>query len=215
METKVLIVDDHRLFREGLKNLLQKSDDINVVGEAENGMQAIEKSKALKPDVILMDIVMPEMNGIHSAQHILRENPHAKVIGLTMHNEKYFIKEMLKSGVYGYLFKDCSYTQLIDAIESVQKGKKYLSSETTNVVVSDYVNGLSSNSNDKNHLSEREEEVFKLLVNGYTISEISNMLFVSVKTIGTHKKNIMKKLGLKNMTELIKYALKNELITLT
>lgn len=214
MAINIIIADDHKLFREGLVNLLEETEEIKVIDEAKSGQDVIEKTGLHNPDVILMDIVMPDMSGVSATRAIRKEHPGIKVIALTMHTEKHFIKEMLKAGASGYLFKDCSYNQLIEAIISVNKGSKYLSSEVTNVVVTEYLHNSGNRSGSDNNLTEREEEILKLYAEGNTTRQISEMLYVSVKTVGTHKQNILKKLDLKNETDLIKYALKKGIISL-
>lgn len=214
MAIKVLIADDHQLFREGMRNLLARAGEIEVIGEAINGREVAEMLNEQQPHVILMDIIMPEVNGITATMNVKKEYPEIKIIALTMHTEKHFVKEMLKAGAAGYLFKDCSFKQLVEAIDVVAGGQKYLSSEVTNVVVSEYVNGGKSSRNSEGRLTEREAEIFKLIAEGHTIKDISEMLYVSIKTVGTHKKNILKKLKLKSTTDLVKYALKNQIISL-
>ena len=145
MKINVLIVDDHQLFREGLVNLISESEEIEVTGEAENGQEAINRVRELKPDVVLMDIGIPVLNGIEATHIIKKDFPQVKVIAISMHSDKYYIKRMLTEGASGFLFKNCSYNQLIEAIYSVYNGDKYLSKEITDVIVNDYIgNGMDS-----------------------------------------------------------------------
>ena len=214
MAVKVLIVDDHQLFRQGLANLLSDTSSIEIVCHAENGQDAIEKIKKCNPDVVLMDIGMPVMNGVEATKYLQKNNPEIKIIALSMHAEKTYIKGMLEAGAMGYLFKNCSYQQLIDAITTVCSGKKYLSGTITEILIDDYI-GIDEAIQDKNQvLTARESEVLKLIAEGKQTREISEMLFVSVKTIGTHKQNILEKLKLKTTTDIVKYALENGIISL-
>ena len=213
MEIKLLIADDHRLFRESLSNLIV-NESIKVVAQAGDGREAIEKTRESEPDVVLMDIGMDGMDGITATRKLKNELPHVKVIGLSMHAEKGYIRGMLEAGAQGYLLKSCSYDQLIDAIHAVNNGNKYLTEEITRVVVDDLLlnNGNGKRIEDK--LTDRELEIFKLYVDGYSTREISEKLFVSVKTVGTHKQHIYKKLRLKSIADMIKYGISHGLVTI-
>ena len=214
MKIKVLIADDHQLFREGLINLLSQSQEINLVGHADNGKDAYEKAVIYSPDVILMDISMPVMGGEEATRLVKKQMPQVKVIALTMHSDKHYIKSMLEAGVDGYLFKNCTYNQLIDAIKTVSSGKKYLSGDITETLINDYLNKETDKENNQSELTERELDVLKLYAEGKTTREISDTLFVSIKTVGTHRQHIMEKLDIKTTVEMIKYALKKGIITL-
>jgi len=214
MPIKILIADDHQLFREGLMTLLSSALNIEIVAQAENGKQTIEKAKKLSPDIILMDIGMPIINGIEATGILQMEAPKIKVIALTMHSEKHFIKGMLEAGAYGYLFKNCAYDELIDAINTVFAGKKYLSDDITEFIIHDYIGKPKNKQEDDPQLSVREMEILKLIADGKTSREISELLFVSIKTIGTHKQNILNKLNMNSTADLVKYAIKKGLISL-
>ncbi len=214
MPIKILIADDHQLFREGLMTLLSSALNIEIVAQAENGKQTIEKAKKLSPDIILMDIGMPIINGIEATGILQIEAPKIKVIALTMHSEKHFIKGMLEAGAYGYLFKNCAYDELIDAINTVFAGKKYLSDDITEFIIHDYIGKPKNRQEDDPQLSVREMEILKLIADGKTSREISELLFVSIKTIGTHKQNILTKLNMNSTADLVKYAIKKGLISL-
>ncbi len=214
MKIKVLIADDHQLFRQGLINLLSESQEINLVGHADNGKDAYEKAVIYSPDVILMDISMPVMGGEEATRLVKKQMPQVKVIALTMHSDKHYIKSMLEAGVDGYLFKNCTYNQLIDAIKTVSSGKKYLSGDITETLINDYLNKETDKENNQSELTERELDVLKLYAEGKTTREISDTLFVSIKTVGTHRQHIMEKLDIKTTVEMIKYALKKGIITL-
>jgi DNA-binding NarL/FixJ family response regulator len=214
MPVRIIIADDHRLFREGLVNLLSDSKDIEIIAEADNGKDAIEKAKALNPDIIVMDIGMPILNGVEATGRLLKEFPEIKVIALSMHSEKQFIKGMLEAGAAGYLFKNCAYDELIEAIHTVNAGKKYLSDKITEIMIQDYLGKEESIPESDSELTERESEILKLIAEGVPTSEISELLFVSVKTIGTHKQHLLEKLNLKTSTDLVKYAIKKGIISL-
>ena len=214
MKIKVLVVDDHQLFREGIVTLLFSAENIEVVAQAVDGLDAIEKAKHYKPDVVLLDITMPRMNGIEATKKLKALMPKIKIVSLSMHSEKQYVKGVLEAGADGYLLKNCTYRQLTDAIQSVYDGKKYLSEDITSMVISGYLEPSSSETSEYESLSVREKEIFHLFAEGKSTREISELLFISVKTVNTHKQNILEKLELKSNTELVKYALKNGLINL-
>jgi DNA-binding NarL/FixJ family response regulator len=212
MKIEVLIVDDHQLFREGVVTLLSSAENIEVIAQAEDGLDAIEKVKQFKPDVVLLDIAMPRMNGIEATKKLKALTPEIKIIILSMHLEKEYVKGVLEAGADGYLVKNCTYLQLTDAIQSVYNGKKYLSQDVTDQVISGYLSPSASEESDFDKLSEREKEIFLRFAEGKAAREIGDILFISVKTVNTHKQNILEKLKLKTSADLIKYALKNGLI---
>jgi len=214
MTTKVLIADDHQLFREGLVNLLSSAPDVEVIAEAEDGKDATEKAIKLKPDVILIDIGMPNMNGIEATRVLKKDLPDLKIIAVSMHSDRQFVKGILEAGADGYLLKNCTYRQLIDAIESVKSGKKYLSDDITEMIIKGYLDPGETETESYTELSEREMEILKLYAEGKSTREISEKLFISVKTVGTHKQHILEKLGLKTNADLVKYAIKEGLIQL-
>ncbi len=207
MKIKVLVTDDHQLFREGLVKLLFSASDIEVIAQAEDGNEAIKKSISLKPDVLLIDISMPNLNGIEATKKIKLKVPELKIIAISMHSDMQYVKGILEAGADGYLLKNCTYRQLTDAIRSVYAGKKFLSEDITEMVINGYLNP-SKKSDEMSSLSEREKEIFILFAEGKSTREIGEKLFISVKTVGTHKQHILKKLGLKTNSELIKYAIK-------
>jgi two-component system response regulator NreC len=214
MKIKVLVVDDHQLFREGIVNLLYSAENIEVIAQAEDGIDAIEKAKHYKPDVVLLDITMPRMNGIETTKKLKSLMPKIKIVSLSMHSEKQYVKGVLEAGADGYLLKNCTNRQLTEAIQSVYDGKKYLSEDITGMVISGYLDPSGSETTEYENLSVREKEIFHLFAEGKSTREISELLFISVKTVNTHKQNILEKLDLKSNTELVKYALKNGLINL-
>jgi two-component system, NarL family, response regulator NreC len=214
MATTVLIADDHQLFREGLVNLISSAPDVEVIAEAKDGKEATERAKKIKPDVVLIDIGMPVMNGIEATRIIKKDNPQVKVIAVSMHSDRQFVKGALEAGADGYLLKNCTYRQLIDAIQSVISGKKYLSDEITEMVIQGYLDPDDNTPEGQVDLSERELEVLKLYAEGKSTREISEKLFISVKTVGTHKQHIFEKLDLKSNADMVKYAIKEGLIQL-
>jgi DNA-binding NarL/FixJ family response regulator len=214
MPIKILIADDHKLFREGLVNLLAESKDIVIVGEAEDGRQVIQKTELLKPDIVLLDIAMPKLNGIEATAILKSKNPDLKIIVLSMYSDRQFVKQALEGGAMGYMCKNCTYEQLIHAINLVNSGKKYLSDDITEILINDYIDPVKSTLDANPELSERELEVLVFIAEGLSTKEISDKLFISVKTIGTHKQKILEKLELKTNADIIKYAIKNGLSSL-
>jgi DNA-binding NarL/FixJ family response regulator len=213
MSIKVAIADDHHLFRHGLINLLSESNEIEVVAQAENGEMAVDICLEHKPDIILMDIGMPIMNGIQATELLKSKHSTTKVIALSMHSEKNIIKEILEKGALGYLMKSCTYTQLVDAIKIVYDGNKYLDEYVTSVILNDYL-GPKENESLHNNLSKRELEILILFAEGYSSKAIAEKIFVSIKTVCTHKQNILYKLNLNSTTDIVKYAIRNKLINL-
>jgi len=214
MKIKVLIADDHQLFREGLINLLQSAEDIEVIAQAENGQDAIDKVLHYKPDVLLMDINMSVMNGIEATKRLKKEMPEVKIVAVSMHSDKQYVRGMLEAGADGYLLKNCTYRQLTDSIHSTYDGKKFLSEDITEIVIDGYLNSSQAGSDKFSQLSDREKEIFILFAEGESTREIGEKLFISVKTVGTHKQNILEKLELRTNSDIVKYALKNSLIQL-
>jgi len=214
MSIKVLIADDNQLFREILSRLFKDSTNIEIIAQADDGFEVLEKVVQLKPDIVLMDISMPRLNGIDTTQELTRKYPEIRTIALTSYSDKAYIKGMFEAGAWGYLLKNCSYDQLVEAILQVFNGKKYMSSEVTEIIVQDYL-GLDTKGTVKlPRLTDRETEVLRHLAEGKSVREISETLFISIKTVGTHKQNIFDKMGFENMTQLIKFALKNGIVSL-
>jgi DNA-binding NarL/FixJ family response regulator len=215
MKTKILIADDHKLFRDGLKTLINKHPEIEVVGEAEDGLSAVALAQELKPDVVLMDISMPDLNGIEATRKILSERPEIKIIILSMHFDRRFVTEALKAGALGYLLKDSTVEELVQTIHAVKSDQIYLSDKINDVVIKDYIKmAKSAESSAYTVLSAREREVLQLLAEGKATKEIAAKLNVSVKTIETHRKQIMNKLNIHSIAELTKYAIREGLTQL-
>jgi two-component system response regulator NreC len=214
-KTRLLICDDHTLFREGLKALLQNEPSIEVVGEAENGREAIEKLKQIPADVVLMDISMPHLNGFEATQRIVQSNKNIHVLILTMYDEDDLIIRCLEAGASGYVLKDAPAKQLVYAIGEAQKGGKYLSPTVVNKVVSQYLQTSVRPKDTYDLLSAREREVLRMLAEGLSVKEIAYRLKLSVKTVEAHKYNLMRKLDVHDRTELVKYAIQKKLIRLS
>jgi DNA-binding NarL/FixJ family response regulator len=209
MKIKVLLADDHKLFRDGLSTLLNKQPDMKVVGEAKDGTSSVQLARELDPDFILMDISMSDLNGIEATRRILSERPRTKVLMLSMHSDRRFVIEALKAGACGYLLKDSAFEELLLAIKTARENQFYLSREITSIVVEDYINLVkSAESSAFAILTNREREVLQLIAEGKATKEIANQLNVSVKTIETHRKQLMDKLNIHSIAELTKYAIR-------
>ena len=215
MSLKIILADDHSIMREGLRALLEKQPDIEVLAEAENGRTAVELSRDLKPDVVIIDIAMPDLNGIEATRQIVAESPGVKVIALSMHSDRKFVREMLSAGASGYMLKDSAFEELDKAISTVNDNQTYLSPGIADTVVKDYLGKIvTDNSAASIALTNREREVLQLFAEGKTTKQIASLLFVSIKTIETHRKQIMDKLGLDSIAELTKYAIREGLTSL-
>jgi DNA-binding NarL/FixJ family response regulator len=210
----LLLCDDHTLFREGIKAILKDEPSIEIVGEAADGREAVAKALELKPDVVLMDIAMPELSGFDATRRILQANARAKVLILTMYEEEEVINRCLSAGAAGYVLKDAPRAHLIHAIDVVNKGGQYMSPRALKKVVQQYVKGAKGAATGYERLSDREREVLKLLADGLALKEIASKLLLSVKTVDAHKTNLMRKLDLHDRSELIKYAIQRKLIHL-
>jgi len=214
MGVRIILADDHKIMREGLRALLAKQKEIEVIAEADSGRGVIELCSQLHPDVVVIDISMPDLNGIDAARQITRQAPDIKVIALSMHSDKKYVKEMLAAGASGYLLKDAAFEELGMAIATVLKNKTYLSPQITDTVVKDYVSvNVPQDSIASTALSAREREVLQLIAEGKSTRDIAAKLYVSVKTIETHRKQIMDKLGFNSIAELTKYAIREGLTT--
>lgn len=208
----VVIADDHPVVRDGLRFTLETEKDIKVVDLADNGLQAVEKVSRNCPDVVIMDIAMPLLNGIEATAQVRSACPHTQVVILSMHYTSEHIQRALQAGAIGYLLKESAGTEVVDAIRSAHEGKRYLSHKIAESVVDDYVR--QSGRDVLEGLSPREREVLQLIAEGKTSAEAANILSLSVKTVETYRSRFMQKLGLKDMTALIKFAIQHSIITL-
>jgi len=215
MSTKILLADDHKITREGLRSLLEKQSDMEVVAEAKEGHEAVRLVREMHPDIAIMDVTMPDLNGIEATQKIVSECPNVKVIALSMHSDTLFVTEMLKSGASGYLLKDCAFEELTRAIHTVLDGKIYLSPAISDVVVDGYLHRLSEDKPvDSDVLSHREREVLQMLAEGKSTKQVALKLHISVKTVETHRRQMMHKLDIYSVAELTKYAIRKGLTSL-
>jgi DNA-binding NarL/FixJ family response regulator len=212
---KVLLVDDHKMILDGLKSLINKHENIVVIGEAGNGAEAIELAKELKPDIVIMDISMPDMNGIEATRRLKASMKNIKIIALSMHNNKKFVSEMLRAGADGYVVKHSAYEELISAIDTVNIKKRFLSPCLLDCVLDNCVAGYSlRGENVYTKLSQTERQVLQILTEGKCSKEIASRLNISVRTVDTHRHNIMKKLSLHSVAELTKYAVREGITAL-
>jgi two-component system response regulator NreC len=215
MKIKVLLADDHVMMRGGLRMVLEQNAELTVVGEAEDGRETVRLARKLSPDVVVMDIAMPDMNGIEATRQIVADHPGIKVIALSMHSERHFVSEMLKAGATAYLLKQCAVDELLTAIKTVLKNQTYLSPCISGVVVDHFVRKSSkSESTVFSHLTDREREVLQLMAEGKTTKEIAFQLNLSIKTIETHRMKVMEKLDIHTVAELTKYAIREGLTSL-
>jgi two-component system response regulator NreC len=209
---RILICDDHTLFVEGLKAMLRNESSLEIVGEARDGRRAVELVKTVKPDLLLMDVSMPDMNGPDATRRIREFDQNVKILILTMHEEEDLVAQCLEAGASGYIIKDAPASQLLYAIEVLLKGEKYLSPVVLKKVVAGYVKNSQRPLTSYDRLSAREREILKLLAEGLSVKEIATRLSLSVKTVDVHKYNLMKKIDVHDRAELIKYAIQKKLI---
>jgi len=215
MKLKIILADDHKIVRDGLRTLLARNSEITVAGEAENGRATVQLAKKISPDIVIIDVAMPDLNGIEATRQIVAENPGIKVIAVSMHSDRRFVSEMLKAGAAAYLSKDYVFDELETAIRAVSANKVYLSPDISGVVVDNYVRRTPEpESSAYSLLSVREREVVQLIAEGKTAKEIADQLNVSVKTVETHRTNIMTKLNIHRLAELTKYAIREGLTSL-
>jgi two-component system response regulator NreC len=211
-QIRVLIADDHTIVRSGVRLLLEAEPDMEVVGEAIEGNEALAKVDSLRPDVVLMDITMPGIDGLEATRQIKSQWPETKVLVLTMHRSDEYFFEMIKAGASGYLLKGAETSELTHALRIVAQGEVYIYPSMANKLVKGYLNSLESKENSESILSPREEEILQLLVDGYSNKEIAEKLVISSSTVHTHRSNLMRKLNLNNRHDLIQYARKQGII---
>lgn len=211
---KIVLADDHGIVRNGIKSTLGDAKHIKVVGEASNGLEAIEAVKKNSPDVVVMDITMPEMNGIDAVAQIHKKFPDVNCLMLTMNDKEEYVFKSIEAGALGYLLKDTGKDEFIKAIETVAKGEKCFSTAVSNVLVSGYLQKVKNTDSEESEslLTKREKGILKLIVNGLNNREIADQLDISIRTIETHRANIMKKLQVKNAVELVKVAIEEKIV---
>ena len=210
---RVLLADDHRILRDGIRALFDDQADIEVVGEAEDGLKTVKMVAQLRPDVVVMDIAMPLLNGLEATRQIQRDHPRVKVLILTMHENEEYIRQVLAAGALGYVLKDAAARDLLGAIRAVYQGEAVLSPAIIRLVIEDYLRWGDIRAEDTSDgLTPREREVLQLIAEGYTNKEMAEILSLSVKTIQSHRTNLMSKLDLHDRGELIKYAIQKKII---
>jgi two-component system response regulator NreC len=212
---RIILADDHQIVRQGLRILLEAEPDMEVVAEADNGRKVLRMAQELTPDIIIMDLSMPELNGIEATRQILAEVPGIRIIALSMHSDSLFVLNMIRAGASGYLLKDCALEELVKAIRAVVNNKTYLSPGVSDIVIRDFVTGWQTTTSSAfSVLSAREREVLQLMAEGKTTNQIADGLCVSVKTVEAHRKQVMNKLGIHSVAELTKYAIRQGLTSL-
>jgi DNA-binding NarL/FixJ family response regulator len=215
MSIKVLLVDDHAIIREGLRSLLEKQPEMEVIADTDDGRKARQLVRELLPDIVIMDITMPGLNGIEATRQIIAEFPDVMVIALSIHSKRRYVADMLSAGATGYILKECLFDELVAAIKAVAAGGRYLSPRITDVVVSDYVKRLSASPDSPfEALKAREREVLQLVAEGKSTKQIALELHVSTKTIEANRRQIMDKLNIHSIAELTKYAVREGLTTI-
>jgi len=208
-KTRILLADDHAVVRQGFKMLLGAQPDMEIVGEASNGREAVESAETLRPDIVVMDVAMPELNGIEATRRLAASAPHTRVIALSMHKDSVYVREILRAGARGYLLKDSGAEDLVSAIRAVAKGESYLSPAVSNAVLDDYRRHVT---NPIDLLTSREREVLQMLAEGKTNKEIAGVLNLSVYTVDAHRGRIMEKLNLHSINDLVRFAVRNGII---
>lgn len=205
----ILLADDHAVVRNGFRHILTAEWDMEVVGEAANGREAVDMAEQLKPDVVVMDVTMPELNGIEASRRISKTCPRTRILALSMHKDAVYVREILRAGAHGYLLKDSSQNDFLSAVRAVAVGKGWLSPEVSDAVLEDYRKHVT---NPIDLLSSREREVLQLIAESKTNKEIANALHLSVYTVEAHRSRIMEKLNLHSIGELVRFAMRNGLI---
>lgn len=212
---RVLLADDHKIIRDGLRALLEKQVGITVIAEAANGRAAVQLTQELMPDIVVMDLSMPDLNGIEATRQIREKLPAVRIVALSMHSDKRFVIQILRAGASGYLLKDCAFEELAIAIRAVAANHTYLSPPMADLVLKDYLRQLpKSDPSAFSVLTNREREIVQMIAEGKSTKEIASLLGVSVKTVETHRQRTMEKLEINNIADLVKYAIREGLTTL-
>lgn len=210
---RVLLADDHTIVRQGLVGILKASEEVEVVGEAADGAEAVEKAVKLKPDVVVLDVSMPHLNGIEAARRIRDAVPAARVLVLTMHDDEEYVLKMVRAGASGYLLKDSAASDLLAGIRALKSGKVYFGPHASRALAEAYQSDRPMPADPFERLTDREREIFQLVVEGKTNAQIADLLFISPKTVDNHRTRMMEKLGLHGTAELVRFAAKHKLLT--
>lgn len=216
MTISVFLVDDHAIVRDGLRLLIDTQGDMSVVGTASDGRSAVRQVLLTHPDIVIMDIAMPELNGVEATRQIREGSPHTKVIVLSMHSSSEHVFQALKAGAQGYLLKESAATEVIHAIRAVHAGRRYLSEKIGNQVIDDYIKGRGTTEADSplEKLSSREREILQLVVEGRSSADIAAVLYISPKTVETYRSRLMQKLGIEDLAGLVKFAIQHGITTM-
>jgi two-component system response regulator NreC len=215
MSIKIIVVDEHKILREGLSTLIAKQPDMEIIGEATDGREALELLEKLMPDLILMDVTMPNLNGIEATRKIKSKNPEIEIIALSLHSDRRYVLGMIDAGASGYLLKECAFEELVRAINTVMAKKKYLSPGISDILIEEYVKKTTQEKPTiYSKLTPREREILQLIAEGKNTKEIARYLFISVKTVETHRRHIKKKLKVQSVAELTKIAIREGLTVL-
>lgn len=211
-ELRILVVDDHEVVRRGLKSILESHPGWTVVGEAASGREAVEKAGTLKPQVIILDMSMPGLNGLEATRGILKAQPQAQVLVLTQHDSEQLVRAFLQAGAQGYLVKSDAARELLPAVEALQEGRPFFTAKVARMVLDGYIKGLEAEDGTRSTLTPSERQIVQLLAEGNTNKEIAGQLNLAVKTVETHRAHIMRKLGIHSVSELVRYAVRNNLL---
>jgi two-component system, NarL family, response regulator NreC len=214
-QIRILLADDHTVMRKGLRLLLESHPDFRVVGEAADGREAVDQAESTDPDVVVLDITMPNLSGIEAAQRIASQLPHTAIVFLSMHSDEGYVLRALKSGAKGYLLKDSAESDLIEAIKAVSQGKTFFSAEISKMLVEDYIREIRARGMEDSYelLTSREKEILQLLAEGKSNKDIAGLLNVSLHTVETHRRNLQEKLNLHSFADLVLYAVRKRVIS--
>lgn len=211
MGIRIILADDHEIVRHGLSRAFRQETDIEVVGQAEDGIRTVELVRELSPDAVVMDISMPDLNGMEATRQILKGHPHIKIVALSMHSSDKYVREMFRAGASAYLLKNCPFAELVGAVETVVSGKTYVSPSIGGLVIKEYISKSDAERSAFSVLTQREREVLQLLAEGKTTKQVGRNLHISPKTVEVHRLRIMNKLNIDSVAQLTKYAIQEGL----